>query len=341
MLRGHIGSALNHVDSGVKILSELQAAGSTGHPIVLEPSGVPYVPLQNLELVFTRLDSQAYQLIDDRPVILHHSLEDKPGGFGPAIPARFSSVDEARNSLDYHWNRYLCSIRSKRPGGVSSPRQLQELISTRRDVYWDILTRWSSSFDAFLKHSADGLDSRGLQAALVLKIQRKIAFAAIDSDCHAAMVDETIFDKYTPDCEEIIELASALVDAQRHAERTSGRRTPRFSFDTGMLGALFSVANKCREPVVRRKAIALLRAAPRQEGVWDGELVARVAERMVEIEEEGLGEIRSSSEVPDSARISDVDPIFDPEARRGIVTYTREHSRTEPPRQVAQEWMDW
>lgn len=58
-LRGHHGSALSHISSGVKILSEVRANsnGRQAHN-ALTVAAHPYVDLVTLEVFFSRLDSQ-------------------------------------------------------------------------------------------------------------------------------------------------------------------------------------------------------------------------------------------------------------------------------------------
>lgn len=86
-----------------------------------------------------------------------------------------------------------------------------------------------------------------------------------------------------------------------------------FSLDMGLVPTLFYTAIKCRHPKVRRRAIALLRLAPRREGLWDAIEAAKVAELVVKFEETYLdesGKRDSSTEpslVPEWARILDVD----------------------------------
>lgn len=48
------------------------------------------------------------------------------------------------------------------------------------------------------------------------------------------------------------------------------------------------MGGKCRDARLRRKAIELLRESEREEGVSNSLMAARVAESLVEIEEEGL-----------------------------------------------------
>jgi hypothetical protein len=61
-----------------------------------------------------------------------------------------------------------------------------------------------------------------------------------------------------------------------------------FNLNMGLIVPLYFVAGKCRMHSVRRKAIELLRVRERQEGVSNSFMAAKVAERLVEIEEEGL-----------------------------------------------------
>jgi len=94
-----------------------------------------------------------------------------------------------------------------------------------------------------------------------------------------------------------------------------------FSLDMNIVAFLYAVSHKCRDPLVRRKAVARLKSHPRKEGIWDSVLTARVAERLISIEEEGLGEVTCCQDVPDWARISAVDVQFDLEGRVGTVGY--------------------
>ena len=65
VIRGHHGSALSHISSGVKILSEVQSSPvgrkSSGG---LKVSSIPYVDLKEFEVIFNRLNSQGSQVCD-------------------------------------------------------------------------------------------------------------------------------------------------------------------------------------------------------------------------------------------------------------------------------------
>ncbi|KAK2615538.1 hypothetical protein N8I77_002285 [Diaporthe amygdali] len=57
----------------------------------------------------------------------------------------------------------------------------------------------------------------------------------------------------------------------------------------GIIMSLWLVIFRCRHPLLRRRALGLLRVSRRQEGVWMSTSAAAVAQRLVEVEEAGLG----------------------------------------------------
>ena len=61
----------------------------------------------------------------------------------------------------------------------------------------------------------------------------------------------------------------------------------RFGFETGFIVQLYITAIKCRHPSVRRRALAVLANSWRLEGFWDSHVAVKMAERLIELEEEG------------------------------------------------------
>ena len=121
---------------------------------------------------------------------------------------------------------------------------------------------------------------------------------------------------------------------------SKGAPRPAFSLDTTIILPLYFVAAKCRHPSLRRKSVLLLKSASRQEGILNSSLTGRIAERLIEIEEEGLGEISCADNVPNWARLSTVDVKFEPEGRRAFLEYIR--CKTEGgKRNTVQEWLEW
>ena len=76
------------------------------------------------------------------------------------------------------------------------------------------------------------------------------------------------------------------------------------SSSIGMIPPIYYTAMKCRVPSVRRKAVALLELAPHREGMWDGALVATVAGKVSEMEEDGFyGDFEPSFDRPEEVEM--------------------------------------
>ena len=262
-------------------------------------------------------------------------------GFGPDIPETFTSLEEARNNLDYQFNRFIGFWKEVELGHYDPEderRFADEEVETERKRYQGLLDKWETAFERYLRSPDTTLDPKGQQGALALKIYQRIGALHLKAPVSRMLTDETIWDAFVPDGEEIVSLAESVVALEDSAATLE---TPIFSFDISIVGPLYSVAHKCRDPFLRRRAIALLRSSPRQEGIWDSHMAARVAERIMTIEESGLGEIRSAMDLPDWARISDVQASFDPMETKASFSYSRQRSKLEYVRESVTDTFRW
>ena len=274
-------------------------------------------------------------------MILRPNLKMPYVGFGPDIPEAFASLEEARNNLDYQSNRYigfLKEVELRNYDPEDERRFADEEVETERKKYQGLLDKWETAFERFLQSPYTTLDPKGQRGALALKIYQRIGALHLKVPVSRMLTDESVWDAFVPDGEEIVSLAESLVASE---DSTVTTKTPIFSFDISIVGPLYSVAHKCRDPFLRRRAIALLRSSPRQEGIWDSHLAARVAERIMTIEESGLGEVRSAMDVPDWARISDVQASFDQMETKASFSYSRQRSKLEYVRESVTETFKW
>ena len=74
---------------------------------------------------------------------------------------------------------------------------------------------------------------------------------------------------------------------------------PVFTFEIGAIPSLYWVASECRIPSLRRKALALLKKAPKKESFLGADSSAEVAYRQISIEERLLG-------LPDPAKFDEI-----------------------------------
>lgn len=378
-LRGHHGAALSHIKSGVKILAEVEFNddGVEQHGVLIT-SPQPFVEFRELEILFNRLDAQAAQvrpfylvlicspyaqcpryvlnllivltasqMVGTPPMLLKPRPRNIAKGFCARVPTAFVSLEQARNSLDYHWNsctELLNEIEKNAQNGEgivgNESLDVVKTIGMARQDTLDTFERWRVAFQAYLQNTERHLDSRGLQAARCLEISHSLAIIFLHIIILNVAQDETLWDMFTKRFEHIVSMAASVVDSSIRNKSTQ-KQTPDFSLDMHTVAPLYAVAHRCRHPIIRRKAVSLLYAAPRQEGVWDSVLTARVAERVIGIEESGLGIITRCEDVPDWARISDVEVTFKAQECQGTIKYSRQRSPLEKVRDSVVDVIRW
>jgi hypothetical protein len=313
-LRGHHDAALAHIDGGIRILSEMQTTqdGTTdpsNNPA--DPSSIETIPVSTFRMIFSRVDTQASVLTSRARIIDGH--ESSPSQ--SPIPDTFNSLEEARESLESVWtcsarNILSCSMYNGVPLPLTINSETATLVSTR-------LGCWNASFEQYLRTT---YGKRGLEkvkaidkmAINVLRIQSLVTEVLFSASRTAQPPNETSWDVFRFEYDAITNWAAEIIYA---TSGTQGERTPpTFTLDNGIIQPLFFVATKCRYRRARSRAIALLKDANRQEGLWSSVLTGRVAERVQEIEEYGLTEDQEL--VPDENRLENLNMRFEFEGPR-------------------------
>ena len=280
-------------------------------------------------------------MIGTLPMNLGHVAKDPPTGFHERIPQVFGSLEEARNSWDYHWNGCIrlfnglhdIDVNGLNWGTTEAYEAKIELYRSDRNRYVEIFHAWENAFKAFLSDKWESLDTLAQNGVRVLQMMTISAYTSLDSFTDD-VTKETIWDKYFPQYKRSVELAEAILES-------SGNSHPYFCLEMNYVAPLYAVAHKCRDPKIRRKAVAVLYSSSRQEGIWDSIMAARVAERLIQLEEDGLGEVTRCEDVPDWARLSAVEVKFDYLGRLGMVKYSRAFATEPMKRQDFTEVVNW
>lgn len=238
------------------------------------------------------------------------------------IPPSFCTLASARDSLVFNWHTFSASLNRHRESNSPSFK-LTPLESLQWQEAGDaLMSQWSDAFKVFLENPPKPLSPIEQTGSMILKVQSEIVFTSLQLQ-RGIEDSQLLWDKLLPHFSLIVDLVEEIFASPVHLMDNG----PSFSLDLGLVGPLYEVAARCRDPVIRRRAIALLKVQARQEGVWNSVLTAKVAERVVEIEEMELGEVTCCSDVPEWARISDVLPQFDTMGRRATVRYTKWRDR--------------
>ncbi|RWQ94965.1 hypothetical protein C8Q69DRAFT_498780 [Paecilomyces variotii] len=195
--------------------------------------------------------------------------------------ASFSTTSEARVLLDSLTERALKFIRLTKSGQDCS-LTTTELLGEQTHIT-TALDNWSRQFERLTRSKRiKRSDSRG---PLILKVQYLVARIWLKT---CLSPDEMVFDNHISDFEEIISIATTFINDEttNHQKKESNDSCGIFCGEMGIISPLYYTALKCREPILRRKAINLISSYHRREGMWDGILYAKVAEFVMVMEEE-------------------------------------------------------
>ena len=210
-----------------------------------------------------------------------------------SVPAKFSSVGDARDSMVHLMNLSLrfvqrIQILEYEPCAIpmSAYDQQAELLK--------YLQLWRSRFSMFQYNQAKALAADDLYAANVLEIQRTVAYTWVST---LMSPYQCAHDAHLPAYTAAVVLAEQIYGTGtmriQHA-----RQANTFLLEVEVVGPLYWICVKCRYPEVRRRAIAVLRGMHHREGMWCSDIAAAVAERVVAVEEASLnGQELPSEEV--------------------------------------------
>ena len=116
--------------------------------------------------------------------------------------------------------------------------------------------------------------------------------------------NEMLFDNLLEEFDQVVNLCTdfvAPVDTQRPSSWASASS---FSFDLCIIFSLYFTVTRCREPLIRRRALDLLLYGRRREGVWHSGITGRVAEQVMLLEEGSCSDgVKSCTDVSGTNRV--------------------------------------
>ncbi|KAI0598102.1 hypothetical protein F4775DRAFT_209358 [Biscogniauxia sp. FL1348] len=363
--------AIKQIQTGLQLLETLRAE----RRMAFLPSPEEPVE-QDLIQMFTRLAIQAKSydmafhfpaphVIRLTPQNSEYPTSPSSDGGSPVstnqsqIPEVFDSLHEARVAWDtlcekvMRYTETMFTFVTMNPMGIL-PASLQKHGTGFREQ----LEAWTKAFEPILaSRTAPAKSSQEKTAIGVLKMNQlmgSILFSMTYKD------SEMAFDAFLPVFKEIVGLAMEVIgDEERRAaarrcpnpqfcphqsvqpdifggQYTARHIKPSFSADLGVVPPLFVVATKCRDPIVRRQAIQLLRTSSRREGMWDSELAARIGYWIMTIEEDDDGGDGNAYGSPDSR--SNSSPIMGDDTPLGPGGNARWGSRRESTQTLPQNY---
>jgi hypothetical protein len=172
----------------------------------------------------------------------------------------------------------------------------------------DLHNQWCSAFADF-SNSLKIQDDASSIAVKILQIHHLTARIYTSTSLYR---DQLVYDAFTVEFTEIVNLATVIIDkSTRHKVASS------FSFDIGIIHSLYFTACKCRNRILRHRALHLLSHSG-IEGLWDGAAMASAACWAINLEEgEGVDDF-----IPEERRLREVGVMINRHKRKIWVVST-------------------
>lgn len=243
-VRGEWGTALTHLQSGRRILSNLRSTPRQ----VQSPRAWSQTVETHLAPIF---DSLHQAVACSMPL-----LSRCPPSEGVGLPARFESMLDAR----YHLQETLHTITAK-------------LDETYQDFPWPasdsktivdgrrVLGQWHDRFQTYLSHAQRLCLCSGTSSAChfelgMYHLQLQYLFARLRLECDPFR-QETSFDALSLRFEELIRIAELHLKALGRPDAVGSQQC--LGFEIEYIGVMSMVALRCRDPRIRREAVDVIR----------------------------------------------------------------------------------
>ncbi|KAE9379347.1 hypothetical protein N431DRAFT_325965 [Stipitochalara longipes BDJ] len=282
--RGHFKTAQTHLQNGLKVLGELQHLSSAnGDGIhLLQPCLNPTDDW--IVEMFSRLQIEV--------TLFHQSIQYPGSNFQCSElrlpPTIYCSLNEAWQELERILNQIVhLADRSREKQNLSSISR--NLLLTFQQRIKAELTQWLCAYEAS-REALRGVFYPGYEDFAFQLLCTYHTLANIMADSCLYPYDESIYDSLANQFVTLIDLSVknwniGLPDKEFEILAVPKLDLSRSVMDIGWIPPLYYTALKCRVHRLRLQAIKFLELSPHREGIWDGQIAACIARKVMEIEE--------------------------------------------------------
>ena len=277
-LRGHVDSALTHIESGVRMLKAWR--DKAFKDMITLPAESAFIE-DELVPMFGWLN--LLSSLFGRPSLDLYSFSSASGRdtshFSPHEPAK--TIEQAKTMLLDLVNAVVKFIQTVGEAKYTNEITMELLAEQIR--LQTFMNDWKNNFEYLQENDPSVRDDQIKVGCHLLQA----IYTTMDIWLSAALYpNECAWDMFKEQFEDIVRLSGILVAS---SVRFPDELSKRFSFEMGIIPPLHFVAWKCRWPHIRRKALALLWASPRRECLFESHRSFVCFQRVMEVEEEGLG----------------------------------------------------
>jgi hypothetical protein len=350
VLRGSDVAAQYHLDGGIHLISmpsvaksQLLLADNNNNLCASSPLGI----FKELSTIFQQLDLQAAAFSGSRLPISPENLDSYPTFDFRHIQNALisdengdyrSTVKELRqnlSSIQVKVSRFIDSktvIKCKYRSELEQTQNQEEEFNAVKGVQETLLEQlehWKADFYNISSKSKEGLHTTKQCTTIVMLLSYLTSYVLLSTSLSP---DEMAYDSHSATFARIIELSEKFLQ-QQQPQLEPGALPASFSFSVDMkvVYPLYITALKSRDYTMRHRAVRLLSMCGR-EGVWDGQMMASIAQSVIACEEDFA--TRSTSmpkedemsmfSVPERARIHGVGIVdMDREKREVNLVFSR------------------
>ncbi|CAI6089446.1 unnamed protein product, partial [Clonostachys chloroleuca] len=330
ILRGKIKSAINLFQHGCQMMWQLKRTQASRLRSGSEMERTFYLA----EAFFRRLAVQISMVCFYHVPKLKSDTDSSEGKLVGDVSPELSTAFHARSSnsdFPSPFNFRNLVVARETLLNIIIRSSMQSELRSDRICYAEQIQQWIQSFNSLVSRlsiqSLSKAEKRGIALLELHKRNLSLNLAGMAHDTES-MDDDFFWDQYVADFEEMIPYAAVAVGLDTYDTDFGDSSKASWHMEIGVTPVLFQLIARCRDPLVRRKAIAIMLADQMQEGVWNSFLAARVAKILVEVEENGK-QVLSGHEIHVTRRVRTVQVQLESGDRQAKVQYANRYGSLE------------
>ncbi|KAK4448757.1 hypothetical protein QBC34DRAFT_327213 [Podospora aff. communis PSN243] len=284
-IRGHNIEAMQHTRSAIKVLQDFEASYTRADS---RRAAFP-IPIAQLRAMLLSAYGQLRCIVEDVVLEVKEGKDPLVTDLKPAT--LFLSVADAHAYVENLFYNTLAFQQDTFRRPPNNPERLRIIVTRHRELCRGLESS-RNALDAFIAAKSrpsskqqphDEQDEKGI---IILQIYHVLLAVWLRIDILQPDRRETAFDLLEADLEEMLLLCERFIASEALAQPSSTRQPfLRCSSGLGCVMPLHTIAVRCRNPQLRRRALKLLSECTRRDGLWDSQITAKIATVTVEVEE--------------------------------------------------------
>ncbi|KAM0698397.1 hypothetical protein Q7P36_001864 [Cladosporium allicinum] len=280
-MQGHCEQAISHAKQGYALLDQY----------AIDPqsraceTGVFAAELDQLCLMMQRLQTQSKGLLAEE----YHTVGEDLGIKAIPKPAYFETLQDARMALEKMIDQFSIFFLD-----LDLNDEFYDMVrgsphNCVSQTVW--LEAWEKAFSQLLSRKQAELTPSERRGAMVLKAHHLVCDILSKVDLSEGAPG---WDRFHRSFTAIVDLAESVLGTNpqsitSHPKDSSGTLSTKLCFSLGILDPLYEVCARCRDPLLRRRALDLLAGHPRQECLWGSWSAWKVGRYLLHLEEWEVG----------------------------------------------------